>query len=606
MTVSAGGASRLDRAASFVAGRLARRDEDRFWLGLTLAAGIVSCVVFLVAAFASHGIVEDDARMFLSWMGRWDDPGLLNGDLMADFWSSVSPWAFRAVYRAAWWLGIEPLVFARILPALLFPPTAWLAYRFVRAIGAEPIIGFAAAVTVLHFCVRHSVSPTPRIFWPLLFLSVLDGLARGRILQTGVAQFFLAATYPQVALTTSGVVGLSLFTPWRRPMFDFSRLRIAIVGFAALCTVAGVAPFILHSDAFGPTATLADAKDMPVFSATGRDNVLTPAGRVDVVCGDRAGLFSGARAGIVGSDCTGPADPKLIWLIGTVLLGPVVLFLRMFARMRDPSEEARPATSQTGRLASALPIYIVVSALVGGSIAAMVLFELHLPSRYTRPFLILPGLVTWPLAFEWLRDIAGPRIVRGTRSGRIAVFATGCAMLLFAFVFVSVVKPSLRAPRDPALIAAIRALPKDAVVGGFVGDLDFSPVLTKRSTLFSRELAIAYQLGYFRHLKARMNAVRDIVLTNDPVVLADRIRSLGLDRLLVHSQTLSKPQIPADFRGFFGKNLTERERRAGESGPSALSRYAAACEKGRYRDVLVLDAACLVDRSNGDRNAGTP
>ena len=127
----------IKSVADFLSARLEARDEDRLWTALSLLLALVPAYVFMELAFARADRIENDARQFLSWMGRWNDPALLAGDLIADYWSDVSPWAYDELFHAAWAIGIEPVLFTKILPLVLFPLTALFAYRFLRAIRAD-------------------------------------------------------------------------------------------------------------------------------------------------------------------------------------------------------------------------------------------------------------------------------------------------------------------------------------------------------------------------------------------------------------------------------------------------------------------------------------
>jgi len=85
LNASTAGQSGLAAFVAFLRQRLERRDdEDHVWLPMSLGFGLIASLAFLVAVFRVEGTIQDDARMFLSWMGRWDDPELLKGDLVAD------------------------------------------------------------------------------------------------------------------------------------------------------------------------------------------------------------------------------------------------------------------------------------------------------------------------------------------------------------------------------------------------------------------------------------------------------------------------------------------------------------------------------------------
>ncbi|WP_161142015.1 hypothetical protein, partial [Propylenella binzhouense] len=180
------------------------------------------------------------------------------------------------------------------------------------------------------------------------------------------------------------------------------------------------------------------------------------------------------------------------------------------------------------------------------------------------------------------------------RGRRAAVLGGAALAAVLALLLATDVKRGFVAPADPALVAAIRALPKDAVVAGFSDDLNFSPLLTNRSTLFNRELAVGYHAGYFRPLMARVNDLRDAVLTHDPAVLAGILERYRIDLLVVPRAMLADPRIPRFYRGLFGPDLAAREAAAASGGPTALARFASECMAGSYSYDVALQAGCLI------------
>jgi hypothetical protein len=560
--------------AGFLKQHLEARDDELPWLGLTLILGLIASCAFLVVIYKHPGSMQDDARQFLSWMGRWDDPSLLRNDLMADYWASVTPWGYKALFRVAWALGLEPLTFIKMLPALLFPLIAYFSFRFLRATGAEPLIACLVTGLILHLFVRSDgvISGTPRAFWPVLLLALLDGLARRRILQTAAAQLLMAGFYPQMALVSATVIGMTLLNPSHGIRLDLSRRRVLLVLLSALATIVGSVPFLLAAKEYGPTVTMAEALTIPTFGAGGRGHLVSADGSFNFVCGERLGFFRGNCARL---------DPEMLFTIFGGLIGSIVLFARACR------------AGETVRIRSELPLYLLIGSVVWFTLALLLLFRLHLPNRYSAAVGMLATLTIVPLLLEWLRKRRLVEWLMERKYGYVFASIGMVGVLVYLAEGAADIRQNFKKPSNPSLIAAIRDLPKDAVVGGFVTDLDFSPVLTGRSTLFSGELAVAYQLGYFNRIIERMQSMRDVVLTNDPAVLAKGLAKLGSDFILIAQETLDTGRIPERFRGFFGGELAPMEEAAMKSLPTLVGRLADGCRVGIYEGVSMLDAACL-------------
>ena len=568
----------LPPLVAFLRARLEARDEHRLWLALAIALGAIASAAFTVGTLLYPlDAVQDDARMFLSWMGRWDEPDILRGDFMAGYWEAVTPWAYKLLFHAAWAIGLKPVIFAKILPIFLLLLVPLFSFRLMRAIGAEPIVAFLVTAALLHYAVRTDfvMSATPRGFWPVLVLALLDGLARGKIVQTTVAQLLLTGTYPQMAMTTATVIGMTFLRVSPGLNLDLGRHRLVLVGASAAVTIAGTIPFLLSSGAYAPSFTLAEALTIPTFGINGRGMLAMQSGALDFVCNPRLGFFK---------DCREAWSLTSAFLILVTVAGPALLFWR--ARKPGPG------------LRSDLPLFLLVASLLWFALATAMLFRLHLPNRYTAGVDLLPYLATLALVLERLRDRPFPEWLVRKPLGRVLLTVGTAATLLACAVGAADVRKGISTP-DQAFLDAIRALPRTAVVGGFVQQLDFSPVLTNRSTLFSRELAIAYQEGYFLPIMARMEKVKEILLTPDARVLADDIRALGMTHLVAAPKDLAAMTIPRSFRGFFDARTLAAEEEAARARRPLVSDLAGNCTSGVYDGIAVIDAACLVEAAAG-------
>jgi hypothetical protein len=64
--------------------------------------------------------VQDDAQQHVFWMRRFIDPQLFPNDLIADYFQSVAQPGYKAIYQLAAAIGIDPMVFNKLLPIVLY------------------------------------------------------------------------------------------------------------------------------------------------------------------------------------------------------------------------------------------------------------------------------------------------------------------------------------------------------------------------------------------------------------------------------------------------------------------------------------------------------
>lgn len=127
--------------------------------------------VLAVNYLARHGFlrpsanswIDDDARQFLSWSARIADPHALPGDLLADYWQAVTPVPFQWLLHAFAAVGVDPVMAVKIIPLLLLPLTAVLAWKVAMALMRHPLTAFLAASLVLLMVARadNLMSGTP-------------------------------------------------------------------------------------------------------------------------------------------------------------------------------------------------------------------------------------------------------------------------------------------------------------------------------------------------------------------------------------------------------------------------------------------------------------
>ena len=126
-------------------------DSERGWRLLLYVLAAATALIYLYNAFFEPGTlayapftIQDDARQFLSWMSRLGEANAMQGDLIASYWQSVCPLLYRSIFGAAHAVGLEPNVFARLLPVALLFLSAWMAWRGGVQISKKTVNAFRA------------------------------------------------------------------------------------------------------------------------------------------------------------------------------------------------------------------------------------------------------------------------------------------------------------------------------------------------------------------------------------------------------------------------------------------------------------------------------
>lgn len=514
--------------------------------------------------------IEDDARQFLTWLPRLRDPALLQDDLLADYWWSVSPPLYRVMFEAAAALGLAPMGLAQLLPCVMIPLTILAAWWMARGVLDQPAMAFFAVVLMmmpLHL--RTPVStPAPRTFADPLLLLFLGALLRDRAAVMLVAIGLMAALYPPVAVTALSLLMLSRIRMSPRPGLDLSPRSLVLVFAAVGVAVAVVLPFVSASHPWQPTLSLDEARGMANFmSSDGRSRIVLHTGEIGWLCGGRIGFLPSIFS------CKRPFD--LATLISVAMLLPVLALL-VRALRKGRAADRREILLYGG---------ILLAAVVWFAIAAALAFRLHLPSRYSqRPIrfiemlAIVQAFAVW--GGPWLRSRCP-----------LCLKAGGVAMIAFAVVTFGWPKAAEH-PQDRPAMAWLAQTAPETRIGGVSDELSFVPSLLGRSVLASPEHAIPYHLGYFREVERRLVDMLTVASTADTAEMRAILDRYGLDVFVVDRAFLDSRTLPK----YYGRTIPEEahaalERMAARS--PALTARVAECTSFSGESLIVLDARCL-------------
>jgi len=552
-------------------------ESERGWRNLLFAGAAVTALIYLYNAFFLPGTlsyspftIQDDARQFLTWMSRLDNELAMRGDLLADYWQSVCPWLYRAIFGLANALGLEPNVFARLLPVALLFLCAWMGWRVAWLLTKRPLAAFVAAALLTGFVLHEDsiYSATPRAFSTPLFLIFLDGLLRNRGWQMIPTLFLLGLLYPTTALVGLTMMGLSRIS-WRPFRIDFGLRTWVLCGLGAIAVGAAVIPLAGATSAWEPTLSLTDALGMEnMNSGLARSAVVGLSGEVDLICQARMGLL-----------------PEIVpcWLNTTAWLPNLLLLVPMLLLAFRAARDSRFRTE--GEPGDLVHVWALLAAIAWWAIAVQLAFTLHLPSRYTqRTLSVLEFIAIGQMIGLWLDR----RIVEG-RKGAVTRVAGGALALVLLASFATPT-PGLSRP-DIAAMERIAALPEDAVIGGVSDQLDYIPALTGRRTLATIEHSIPYHSGYFTPLRERLEGVLAAVSSPNPAALTDYVRRYGVTVIAVDRALIAYGELPPRWEKVVATPLRAAQQQL-QLAPSVLQQRAANCLL-YDGDLILLDAACL-------------
>ena len=127
----------------------------------------------LQEALSSSTIVADDARQHLFWTQRFVDPELFANDYIADYYQAIAPAGYAWLYRTAAIVGLDPLLFNKLLPVGLSILTAIFGFWTCMALFPFPSAAFISTVLLSQsLSVSDTVfSGTPKAFLYAIFLA---------------------------------------------------------------------------------------------------------------------------------------------------------------------------------------------------------------------------------------------------------------------------------------------------------------------------------------------------------------------------------------------------------------------------------------------------
>lgn len=553
-----------------------------FWLVASLGFAAIYAVPALRQAFSSIYVVQDDARQHVFWMRRFLDPGLFPHDLIADYYQSIEPPGFAALYRLMAGVGIDPIFLSKLLPmALGLMATT---YCFGACMRWLPVPSAAFVATLLlnqNLWTRPDlVSGTPRAFQYPLFLGFLYYLLGRSLLPCLLVLALQGLFYPQLTFISVGTLILSLVR-WKGRRLRLSRDRGDLVFCASGVAVAlfVMVPYAVRSSEFGPVVTATEARALPEFLPGGRWSFFNDDPWSFWLTGKHSGILRMAL------------KPPLVW-IGTML--PMLL------RYRSRFPLAQRVSSGVGVLPR------VVLASIGMFFAAhALLFRLYIPNRYIGHSLPMVMALASGIALTVLLDGVFYWAEQGARPSLQVrqLLALGSAALLgIALIPLAGLAKmtggkdmhfNYKAGRVPSLYEYFSRQPKGILIASLASEVNNLTIFSRRSILIGSEYALPWHVGYYGKIHQRAVDLIRAQYSQDLAEARHLIRTYGVDFLVLEHgaftpQYVVKNPLIRQFQPGAEETLVNLEQ-----GVPALGRVAERCSVFRTRGFIVLQADCI-------------
>jgi hypothetical protein len=490
------------RFAKFLTAPVERSSAPtRFWFCLSLTFAAVYGYLGLRIALSGDYVIQGDARQHVFWMQRFIDKSLFPNDLIADYYQSLAPAGYAAFYQFFATIGINPILFSKLLPPVLGLITTAYCFGVTLELLPVPLAGFISSLLMNQtlWMVDDLASATPRAFTYPLFFAFLYYLLRRdvrRSLPWALLPFLISLVllvlfFPIYALVAAMML-MVLPLQWQAGRLGFyrdRRLYWFCLGGLGICGI-GVLWYALSSSQFGPTMSVAEAKTLAEFQ---------PEGQYAFFFKNPIEFWLFGRKG------SGYFSRSLFTPV-TLLVG---LFLPVILRFPVPFHLVRLVKPQIDVL-----LRLVIAATAMFLLAHLFLFRLYLPNRYTnhslKIVLWLAAGITFTLILDallrWFRTQHGWRSLGAMAAVGAIVIALVCYPSFVRRFPNAAYVPGLQ----PSLYQFLAQQPKDSLVVSLSEESSNVPTFAQRPILVARIYATTFHVGYYHPIRQR---IRDLILT---------------------------------------------------------------------------------------------
>lgn len=556
-----------------------------FWLSLSLTFAAIYSILALKRAFSGEYVVQDDARQHVFWMRRFLDADLFPNDLIANYFQSIAPLGYNTVYQIGAFVGIDPLLFSKILPLVLGLLTTVYCFGVCVQLLPVPITGFIGALLINQNLWMQDglISATPKAFLYPLFLAFLYYLLRRFLIPCLIAIALLGLFYPSLIFVCASILILQLCR------IDKCRLRLSPNRQDYLFCAAGLGvsilallPYALNSSEFGPVITAAEARILPEFLPQGRASFFNDTDPWEF-------WFNGNRSGI---RLPSALMPPLVYA-GFLL--PILL--------RYPSRF--PLSKRVSAGVIILP-QLILASLAMFFAAHALLFKLHLPSRYTQHSLRIVMVTAAAIVLTLLLDAVLARIKNIQKASLITSpflkevgGITSCFLLISTLIFYPISLKSFLwtgyvVGEVPELYKFFQQQPKNILIASLADEVNNLPIFSQRSILVGSEYAIPYHQSYYQKFRQRTIELIQAQYSQDLIHVKQLIDKYKIDFWLLDKSAFTPSYVTSDrWITQYQPLATEAYTQMQQGNLPALSKITERCSIFATNSLIVLQVDCI-------------
>ena len=564
--------------------------KDHTWYYVaSLFTTIIYSVCALKIAFASSYVVQDDARQHIFWMHRFTNPKLFPTDNIADYFQAVDPSGYSGLYWLFNELGIEPIICHKILPFFLALITAHYCYRVCLELFPIPITGFFSVLLLNQnlWMGDNLLSGTPRAFFYPLFLAFLYYFLKQSAILCAVIILLQIFFYPHTALISLGVwlantiycyfdhSSKPLNPLFRQSKSQFIAITILLIGIAILFS------YPEKMAAFLPVTTANMARQLPEFGLEGRSAFFQHDALSFWLLGTRSALL--------------PIEWPYILVIS---FGAFLPLLYCWPQSFPLVHQIKPNIYLLWQIFSVSLLLFALSHLV--------LFHLHLPSRYThhtiRVILAFADAIFITVVLDALIKKCAQKLRTLSASiwllvKNIIIVLTLSLLILPSFaVFPYSYRLGYVQGKAKGLYRFFEQQPIDIRIASLSEQSDFIPIFAKRSVLTGREYSIPYHWGYYQPLRQKIIETIQAQYSDDLAVIQKFIQRYRIDFWLLDRAAFTQTYLLNNswlwqFQPVSKNAANNLDKKL------ILAQFISDCQVYDDANFIVLESRCLLDQA---------